>query len=215
MRQTTSEVTKPAKAKVSTGKMLRGWREIARNKGTLTVSFVQACQYYGYGVMEFYLVQFMTEVAKLNALEVSVVMGMQVVSLIISRHLLGRLTHRYSRRLPIVLGCLISGVLIFVVPFTTQFVPLLAISIGYALGFSMVISSTSPLMCDLTPSNLMGTSMGFLSTVMDVGQTLGPIVSGIILATVAAYTGLFSSLTLLIVASAVIFLFSGIGRAKK
>jgi sugar phosphate permease len=79
----------------------------------------------------------------------------------------------------------------------------------------MVISYTSPLMCDLTPSNLMGTSMGFLSTVMDVGQTLGPIVSGIILATVAAYTGLFSSLTLLIVASAVIFLFSGIGRAKK
>jgi sugar phosphate permease len=46
-------------------------------------------------------------------------------------------------------------------------------------------------MCDLTPSNLMGTSMGFLSTVMDVGQTLGPIVSGIILATAAAYTGLY------------------------
>ncbi len=208
-------VTQPMKAKITTGTMLRGWLEVARNKSALIVSFIQASQYYCFGVIEFYLVQYMIEVAQFNALAVSVVMGMQVVSLIVSRPLLGRLSDKYSRRLPIILGCIISGLLLILVPFTTQFVLLLAISIGYGLGFAMVVSSTSPLMCEVTSSSLVGTSMGFLSTMMDIGQVLGPIISGIILATVLAYTGLFSSLTLLLIVSAVVFFVSGVGKERK
>jgi MFS family permease len=101
------------------------------------------------------------------------------------------------------------------VPFTREFAFLLAISIGYGLGFAMVISSTAPLMCDLTPSNLIGTSMGFLSTMMDVGQVLGPIISGVILASVLQYNGLFMSLTVLLVVSAVAFFVSGIAKARR
>jgi MFS transporter, DHA1 family, multidrug resistance protein len=192
--------------------MLHGWVEVARNRSALIVSFVQACQYYAYGVVEFYLVQYMTQVAGFNALAVSVVMGMQVVSLIVSRPLLGRFSDRYSRRLPIVAGCIISAVLLSIIPFTTQFALLLALSIGFGLGFAMVVSSTSPLMCEFTPQSLVGTSMGFLSTVMDVGQVLGPIISGIILASVFAYSGLFASLTALLAAAAVIFFVSGTGK---
>ncbi|MDR0373802.1 MAG: MFS transporter [Nitrososphaerota archaeon] len=206
---------KPVKAKIATGKMLRGWIEVARSRGALVVSFVQACQYYAYGVMEFYLVQYMIGVANLNALAVSVVIGMQVIALIVARPLLGRFSDKYGRRLPIVFGCILSGVLLFVVPFTTQFALLLVIAMGYGAGFAMVVSSTSPLMCELAPPKLVGTSMGFLSTVMDIGQTLGPIISGVILATAFAYTGLFTSLTLLLVASAVIFLISDIGKKNK
>jgi MFS family permease len=125
--------------------MLSGWVKIAGNKGALMVSFVQAGQYYVYGTMEFYIVQYMIQVAELNALAVSVVMGLQVVSLIVARPLLGRFSDRYSRRLPIVLGCIISGALILVIPFTIEFAALLAISLGYAVGFAMVVSSTSPL----------------------------------------------------------------------
>ncbi len=205
----------PVKARVATGKMLRGWVEVARNRGALVVGFVQACQYYAYGVVEFYLVQYMIQVAGFDALAVSVVMGVQVVSLIVSRPLLGRFSDRYSRRLPTVLGCIISAVLLFVIPFTTQFALLLAISIGFGLGFAMVVSSTSPLMCELTPKNLLGTSMGFLSTVMDVGQALGPIISGAILASFLAYSGLFASLTILLVSAAAIFLLSGVGKSRK
>jgi MFS family permease len=207
--------TQPANAKLTTDKMLKGWLEVAHNRGALTVSFVQAGQYYVYGVIEFYLVQYMILVAGLNALAVSVVMGMQIVSLIVSRPIMGRFSDRSSRRTPIVLGCIISGLLLFAIPFTTQFALLLAISIGYGLGFAMVISSTSPLMCELTPKNLVGTSMGFLSTIMDVGQVLGPIISGVILASALAYTGLFSSLTVLLAASAIIFFVSGIAKAKE
>lgn len=211
----TKTVTEPTKAKVTTGAMLRGWAKIAGNRGALVVSFLQAGQYYVYGVMEFYLVQYMIQVAGLNALAVSVVMGMQVVSLIVARPLLGRFSDRYSRRLPIILGCILSGALILAIPFTTEFAALLAISLGYAVGFAMVVSSTAPLMCEVTPSNLIGTSMGFLSTVMDIGQALGPIISSIILASALAYMGLFSSLTVLLVLSGFVFLASGLGCHKE
>jgi MFS family permease len=195
----------PLKAKVATVRMLQGWRDVARNRGALVVSFVQACQYYVYGAVEFYLVQYMMQAAGFSALAVSVVMGVQIASLIVSRPILGRFSDRSSRRLPIVLGCIISSALLFMIPFTTQFGLILVISIGYGLGFAMVISTTVPLMCELTPSCLVGTSMGFLSTMMDVGQVLGPIISGFILATTLQYNGLFSSFTLLLVVSAVIF----------
>jgi MFS family permease len=113
------------------------------------------------------------------------------------------------------LGCVISAALLFAIPFTTSYAFLLLISIGYGLGFALVISSTAPLMCELTPPRLVGTSMGFLSTMMDVGQVLGTIISGVILASVLQYNGLFVSLTVLLAASAVVFLFSGIAKAKQ
>jgi MFS family permease len=152
--------------------------------------------------------------AGFNALQIAVVMGFQIVSLIVSRPFLGRFSDKESRRLPIFLGCFISASLLLIVPFSTEFAVLLTISIGYGLGFAMVISSTTPLMSELTPSNLVCTSMGFLSTVMDIGQTIGPIISGLILASALAYMGLFSSLTILLAVSAAAFFISGIAKAK-
>jgi MFS family permease len=105
-------------------------------------------------------------------------------------------------------GSLISCLLIVAVPFAVQFLVLLLLGVGYGLGFAMVISSTSPLMSELAPSGLVGSSMGFLATTMDVGQTLGPLVSGVILASAFGYTGLFASLSLLLVVSAVVFALS-------
>jgi len=203
------------KAKLTTDQMLKGWIGMAHNKDALIVSFVQSIQYYVYGVVEFYFVQYMRDVAGFNALQYGIVMGIQIVSLIVSRPFIGRFSDRTSRRNPIILGCIISAVLLFVVPFTTQFSLLLVISIGYGFGFAMVISSTAPLMCDLTPINLVGTSMGFLSTMMDIGQTVGPIISGVILASILQYNGLFSSLTILLALSAVVFFISGVAKSEK
>ncbi len=197
-----SATAQPTKQKFETKTMLKGWVQVATNRGTLVVTFVQAVQYYVFGVVEFYLVQYMQQVAHFNALQLGIVMGVQIVSLIVSRPIMGRFSDRTSRRLPVVIGCVLSGVLLFVIPFTTQFWMLILISIGYGLGFAMVISSTSPIIVEVNPANLVGTSMGFLSTMMDVGQAIGPIISGIILASILSYSGLFTSLTVLLAASA-------------
>ncbi len=214
LRETKTVLADTPKAQFSTRKMLRGWLEVATNKGTLVVTFVQSVQYYVFGVVEFYLVLYMQHVAGFNSFEIGLVMTVQIVSLIVSRPVMGRFSDRTSRRIPVVIGCLLSGALLFIIPFTTAYWVFILVSIGYGLGFAMVVSSTSPIMVEVNPASLVGTSMGFLNTMMDVGQAIGPIISGVILASILGYSGLFSSLTLLLAASAAVFFVSGLAKTR-
>jgi MFS family permease len=201
-------------ARKVTSKMFQGWRKIAINRGALLVSFVQATQYYVYAAVEFFIVGYAINVAKLDAFYAGLILTVEVTTIIVTRPALGRLSDKRGRRVPIIAGALIGSVLLFALPFTTQLPLLLLIAVGYGLGFAMVVSSTSPLMCELAPSGLVGSSMGFLATTMDVGQTLGPIISGFILASVFQYTGLFASLSILLLASSIVFAFSRTTKSK-
>jgi MFS family permease len=198
----------PVEVQKVASKMFHGWQEIIRNRSAVLVSFVQASQYYVYGAVEFFLVGYALEVAKLDALYAGLILTVEVATIILSRPALGRLSDSRGRRIPIVLGSLISSLLLFALPFTMQLPMLLLLAVGYGLGFATVISSTSPLMSELVPAGLAGSSMGFLSTLMDVGQTLGPIISGFILSSAFQYTGLFASLSLVLLASSIIFALS-------
>ena len=44
----------------------------------------------------------------------------------------------------------------------------------YGLGFALITASTSALAADVARKGQLGASLGILSTLMDVGQTLGP-----------------------------------------
>ena len=201
----------PMDMRKTTGFVFRGWLQVARSKGVLVVSFVQACQYYVYGVVEFYFVQYMIQVAGINPFEVGAIMGAQMISVIVSRPIMGRFSDRTSRQIPVVLGCIVSAAMLILIPFTTNLWALAPISIGYGIGFAMAISSTSPLMCDLTLPSMVGTAMGFLSTMMDVGQWLGPVLSALIVTSLTArlpYTELFAILTALLLTSAMVFYLS-------
>ncbi len=189
-------------------KMFSGWLTIIKNSSVLGVSFVQAVQYYVFGSVEFFLVGYLTDVVKLDIFSVGVITGSEIVALVIARPLIGRISDRMGRTKPIVAGVVASCVLVAVIPFTTQFPLLLLLAVGYGVSFATVLSSTSPMVCDLVPATLVGASMGFLSTVMDIGQTLGPIVSGVIFATNLRYTGMFLSLSILLIISSGIFLLS-------
>jgi len=193
-----------SEAKKVTRRMFQGWYQLAKNRGALTVSLIQASQYYVYGAVEFFLVGYLNEVVKIDPLSIGTITGSQIVALIILRPLMGRVSDRIGRKIPIILGSSISCLLLLAFPFTTQFPLLMLLAIGYGLGFAMVISSTSPLISELVPEGLVGTSMGFLSTMMDVGQTLGPIVSGLILATNLQYVGVFSSFSLIQILSIIV-----------
>jgi len=201
-------------AKVPSGSIFHGWLKVAKNHDIQVVSLIQANQYYVFGAVEFFLVGYLAEAVRLDPFSIGVIMGSQVIALIIARPLLGRLSDRIGRRKPIILGSVISGLLLAAFPFCGDFPSLLLLSIGYGLGFAAVISSTSPLTCEIAPSNLLGTSLGFLSTMMDVGQTLGPIISGIILAITLQYSMLFYSLSILLILSSIAFTLSKTAKKR-
>lgn len=185
--------------------IFKGWGAVVKNSSALVVSLIQASQYYAYGAFEFFLTGYLT-----NYLHYSLIIPGLVGTCIIAvaafaRPYMGKVSDRVGRRTPIILGCVVSAVPLLIVPFVTDFTVLIILAIAYGFGFAAVTASTSPLMCELVPNEIVGTSMGFLATTMDVGQTLGPIICGFILATSLQYVGVFVSLSIVLLLSCLIF----------
>jgi len=196
----------------SSKSVIHGWREIVKAPGMLVTSFVEAAQYYVYGSVEFFLVKYAGEIAGLDSFLQGVIVASALFMVMIFKPILGRVSDRIGRRKPIILGCLISAVPLVATPFFTQFPVLLLFAIAYGLGFSMVTSSTPALASELVSLKLVGGAMGFLGTIMDVGQTLGPIISGLILTTNLGYFGLFFSLALILLFASTSFSFSKVAQ---
>ena len=203
-----SHETQNGGSKAIADRMFHGWLRVAKKREMQIVGFVQASQYYVFGAVEFFLVGYLAEMVRLDPFSIGVIMGSQVIALILARPLMGRVSDRIGRRIPIISGSIISGLIVMAFPFSNYFPALLLLSIGYGIGFAFVISATSAFTSEIAPSNLMGTSLGFLSTMMDVGQTLGPIISGMILAITVQYTALFYSLSFLLILSVLVFTLS-------
>jgi len=195
-------------------KMLHGWRIIAGNPSILVASFIQASQYYAFGAVEYFLVGYLKDVVQLDAFQIGIIMGSQIIAVILAKPFMGRLSDKIGRRTPIIAGSIVSGLPLLIIPFSTQFTILLLLSVMYGLGFAMVTSSIPALVSELAPKNLTGTAMGFLSMTMDVGQTIGPLVTGIVLATNLRYQGSFPAITAVLLFSAVAFALLRVAKAK-
>lgn len=194
--------------------ILHGWGSIARTHGVLIVSLVEASQYYAYGSVGFFFLKYLGEIANLDFFLQGVIMASQLMIVMLSKPYIGRLSDKIGRRTPIIAGSIISGIPLVTVPFFTQFPVLLFLSIIYGLGFSFVTSSTPALVSELVSIEVVGGAMGLLSTIMDVGQTLGPIICSLILVTGLGYAGLFSSLTIVLLFSCIIFVLSDVAKAN-
>jgi MFS family permease len=208
------EAESEKKQKTDLKNVLHKWKIVAGTHGVLVVSLIEAGQYYTYGSVESYLVKYMIEVAALNSFLQGIVLAAELSVVVLSKPLIGRLSDRIGRRTPIILGCLISVVPLAVIPFFKEFSVLLVLAVIYGFGFSMVTSVTPALVSDLVSINDVGSAMGVISTLMDVGQTLGPLICGMILVTSLGYVGLFFSLAIVLVSTVAIFGASKIDKAK-
>ncbi len=195
-------------------KVFRGWGTVARSRGVLVVSFVQACQYYAYGATEFFLTGYLLEVVHLNGFLTGIVIMSIIGVAIFAKPYMGRVSDKIGRQIPIVLGCVVSSLPLLAIPFVTDFRVLLLLVLIYGFGFATVTASTPASISELVPKESIGTSMGFLSTIMDVGQTLGPIISGFILATNLQYRAVFPSLALVLLFSSIIFALFGVAKTN-
>jgi len=195
-----------AKTQMDARTVIRDWVKVAKNKMILAVSLVEASQYYAFGAVEFFLVGYLKEVVGLDAFLIGVIAGAQLAISPISKPAIGWLSDKIGREKPIIAGCLISGLPLIAIPFTREFSVLLAISVIYGFGFSLVTACTPPLVGDLSDKNMYGTAMGFLSTIMDVGQVLGPLITGMILFSTLGYVGAFAALTLITLSACGVFI---------
>jgi DHA1 family multidrug resistance protein-like MFS transporter len=186
-------------------------RSMAGDIRVLVASSVEGAQYFVYGAFEFFMVAYAQQ-AGLSVGAITLMAGVPIVTVVISKPVMGGLSDRFGRFWPITAGLVMSSLPLLVIPMTSSFPVLLLTSLLYGFGFSTATSSTTALVSDISRNSASGSVMGFLGTVMDIGQALGPVVTGYVIATNAGYVGGFWLLAGVLLAFAAMFAMTFIRR---
>ncbi|MFW9972679.1 MAG: MFS transporter [Candidatus Odinarchaeota archaeon] len=183
----------------------KGIRKVLSHKVVLTTSVVQASQYFAYGIIEAYVILYATSL-HFNPLIIGLIPAILTLILVVFKPFMGTISDKVGRRLIINTGLLIGGIASLLISFATNFIWLILILCAFGVGMAMVISSTAAHVSDLSKVEDYGTSIGILSTIMDIGQTLGPIISGYILVAFS-FVGVFWMVGFVLLISCIMFIF--------
>ncbi|MFX0067418.1 MAG: MFS transporter [Candidatus Hermodarchaeota archaeon] len=183
-----------------------GLRDAIRHRIVFITSVIQASQYFAYGIIEAYIVLY-AKALSYDAWIIGIMPAVLVLLLVLLKPPMGSISDKIGRRPIILVGLLLGAIAALVMPYIINpFILLLVLSI-FGIGMAMVISSTAAFVSDFAKKEDIGAAIGILSTIMDIGQTIGPILSGYILV-VFSYWGVFSMVGfVLILASGIFFIF--------
>jgi len=164
-----------------------GFGEVISEHRILAVSVVEAGQFFAYGAVEAFIPKYGEGVIGLIDWQIGVVLGLETALLMLTKPLMGVLSDRVGRRLPIITGLVLGALSLAAMVLTTSFFSLALVLMLFGIAMAMVTASTSPLIADLCKQKSYGSAMGVLDTIMDIGQTLGPITFGLLIPTVYYY----------------------------
>lgn len=170
---------------------------VLKDRGILRVSLVEAAQYLVFGAVEAFLALYASSLG-IPAWQIGVILGVQLVSIVFAKPVMGRISDRVGRTAVIVPGLFVGEASVALLIFAQSFVSLALLSLLFGIGFATVTSSTTALVADLTKNGRFGSSMGVLRTVMDVGQSIGPVLTGFIV-THLGYASAFGTLAAILV----------------
>jgi MFS family permease len=102
---------------------------------------------------------------------------------------MGRLSDRYGRVPLITAGLVLGGIATATLILSSNYFVIAALIAVFGLGLATVTASTSCLVADLSRSQGRGGALGILSSIMDIGQSTGPMVAG---ALITAYSYRFT-----------------------
>jgi DHA1 family multidrug resistance protein-like MFS transporter len=182
---------------------LKTFRKVISNQGIFLTSTMEAAILFAYGTFETFLPLYAIKMG-LSAYEVGVFLSAQVITLALTKPIMGRFSDRHGRKSQIIAGALMGAFCIGSLAIFKSFFPLLLVSILFGLSLSVVTSATSALVADFSKKETYGSAMGILGSIMDIGHTTGPLVSGII-ATYFSLTLSFVGAALILMGMAVVF----------
>jgi MFS family permease len=160
---------------------LESLRHVLRNRAIVVTSVAEAAQFFVFGAVEAFLAVYAQRLG-MAAWIIGIILGIQLVSIVLVKPILGTLSDRIGRR-PVIVGGLMGGALsVALIPLFRDPYTLSLLSLAFGLGYAAVTSSTTALVSDLSKQDHLGASIGVLRTVMDVGQSAGPAATGLIIA---------------------------------
>ena len=192
----------------------RGIAEVGRDRLVLVTSGAQAAQFVLNGSLNAFLPLYAREVFGLTATDLGWLFGIQTLTTLSVRPGIGYLSDRVGRRWVIVTGLVVCSVAVLSIPIATNVAQVVIAVLVYAAGVATTTAATSAYITDMTRRARYGAAHGVFGTIYDVGDALGPIVAGILVAAVG-YTGMFQIMAVVAVSMAGAFaMTSRVGVAR-
>jgi len=173
------------------------------NRRLRATALADMATYFAYGALETFLPVYLADL-RFEAYQIGLIFAVQVLIIAITKPLFGRIADRVDKRIQIVVGLLVTGGAVAAVPFATSFAGFLVVSALFGIGLSLSTVATSAYVADVARKEQIGSSMGALSSIMDIGQSSGPLITGLFLS-VAGYPAGF--LTGFVLAAGVMVVF--------
>jgi DHA1 family multidrug resistance protein-like MFS transporter len=199
-------------ASEETGQTGQSWSETRRvfktvvfDRNILVTCFVEAAILFSYGTFETFLPLYAVN-SGLTAAHVGILLSGQIIVLALTKPIMGKFSDIHGRKPQIFAGGVLGAACIGSFSLTTSFLPLLCLSIAFGLCLSVVTSATSAYIADLSSPETRGSAMGLLGSIMDIGHTAGPLISGIVAASFG-YAQSFVGAALALLAVSLFFIF--------
>lgn len=177
------------------------------NKKLFSTALIEMVIYFAYGAFETYLPLYLIQ-QNVPAAQIGVIFSVQILSIALSKPLFGKLADKIDNRKLILAGTLILGFSIGTLGFFHSIFSAIALGVIFGLGLSFSTVATSTYVAEVTKPEKLGSSLGALSSIMDIGQTVGPFITGIAITYLSYKIGFLLSLILILLTCFIFFLYN-------
>jgi MFS family permease len=164
-------------------------------------ALVDLSTFFAYGALETYLPLFL-QIKGFTAADTGIIFAVQIFTIAATKPLLGKAADKVDKRKQIALGLFALGMAMAAVPYAADMNQFLLISVVAGLAISTSTIATTTYTADIAKEKELGASMGALSAIMDIGQTSGPLLTGMIIVSANYAAGFMASVVLAVVITA-------------
>ena len=159
---------------------LKTMKNFGNNKMIFLTALVQMSTYFIYGVVETFLPLYMVS-KNISAEKIGLFFSLQVLAIAATQPIFGKIADTVDKRIQIVVGILILALATALIPLFGNYEVLVLVGLLFGLGMSIATVATSSYVADLSRKEELGSFLGALSSMMDVGQSMGPLMVGFLI----------------------------------
>jgi MFS transporter, DHA1 family, multidrug resistance protein len=160
--------------------LIKAFKKFVTNNQLFATALVEMAIYFNFGVLETYLPIYMHNHG-FSAQSIGLIFTLQILSIALTKPLFGKLADRANKRIQIIFGMIILITPIIAMSFLHNYYLIMLLSIVFGLGMSLATIATNSYVGDIVKTEELGSSMGALSSIMDIGHSSGPFIAGFII----------------------------------
>lgn len=179
---------------------------VIRNHNIFLTSMIEAVLYFAIGAFETFLPKRM-EIFDWDPFLIGFVMACQIGAIISFKPFMGVFSDKWQRKTLIIIGLLVCIIPFLLFGNFQNIVVFCIASLSFGIGIAIVTASTSALVSDFSKKEEYGSAIGTLSSIMDVGHSLGPLVCGFVISSIGFSTTYFGVASLITIGTIIFFVF--------